>query len=164
MQKTLEFPLGGNRWLQYKVAVEYSRNGNYFVKHAGKVYVFSDVKTGTPVVTKENGKWVTAGRMAPFTIFIGAPDQLSRFEWERTPAGKAQIEADFNRFVADLHTFKTSPGANALTCKFWSRCVRRSHMNPLCNGSGADCPVHREIARIEGIGRDNLKAEVTVKN
>ena len=106
MQKVLEFPLGNGEYSQTKVTVQTSRNGNLYVKHNGVVYVFTDPKTGTPVMQKINGKWATVGRMAPFTIFIGEPDQLTYDEYKQTPEGKAKIEENFNNFMKDLQQFR----------------------------------------------------------
>lgn len=62
----------GDFWRYVNLQLQTSRNNNYFVKHDGEVYVFTDLKEGRPVVKKVNGKWVQVGRITRYgVIFIG---------------------------------------------------------------------------------------------
>jgi hypothetical protein len=71
MKKLVEWR-DGDVWRQVNVEVAYSRNNNYWFKHAGTVYVFPLLKEGTEIVMKNTeGKWIKAGRVAFGCIFLG---------------------------------------------------------------------------------------------
>ena len=77
----LEFPLPNGKWRLVETEVYYSRKGNLYVKYNGSVYVFRNWKPGTPVFTKQDGKWVLCGRITEhLEVFIGDEGQLSYWE------------------------------------------------------------------------------------
>ena len=86
----------GDKWIYAKVALNYSKRGNYFVKHNGKVFVFKNLRNGTPVLTKTNNGWKIVGRIVDGVVFIGSKDELSFEEYIRTPEGERQIAKLWN--------------------------------------------------------------------
>ena len=97
-ETTIEFPDGPGKWLQYKTKYMLSKRGNFYAKlvrensEKEEIYVWKDFRDGQPVYTLKNGKWVEAGRIVGYTVFIGSKDQLSYEEWLETPEGKAWME------------------------------------------------------------------------
>jgi hypothetical protein len=61
----------GDAWRQTRVQLKNSRNGNYWFKLDGSIYVFKDLDEGTEVVVKTEGGWARAGRVARGTVFVG---------------------------------------------------------------------------------------------
>jgi hypothetical protein len=58
-------------WREEKVSLSYTRNDNFSFRHAGKTYVFKDLKDGTPIMQVQERKWVKVGRVAHGILFLG---------------------------------------------------------------------------------------------
>ena len=91
MKITLEIPVENKEktWKHIKILEQHSRRGNRFVKHDGKILVYKNRKPGTPIVTKKGNEWVQVGRIDIIgTLFLGAKDEMSYAEWQRTPEAR----------------------------------------------------------------------------
>lgn len=77
-------------WRRITVKVLFSQLGNCYFKHNEKIYAFHALKEGAEVVTKENGKWVKAGRISHGDVFLG--DGQSYAEWSQTSEGQQDIK------------------------------------------------------------------------
>jgi len=92
MKVTLQWK-DGDVWREVKCELRYSRNGNMFVKHDGKVYVFPNLKEDNDVVTKIDGKWEKAGRVTSGVIFLGEGESYREYNHRMYLERKARGES-----------------------------------------------------------------------
>lgn len=83
---------GSRAWNRVKAPIRYSKRGNMFVKHDGKIFVFENMKEGTPVVRHVDGQWREVGRIVYYTVFLGGKEEQSYEEYLRSPEGRAAAE------------------------------------------------------------------------
>jgi hypothetical protein len=107
MRMTLEFPAGPKQWRSVQATVKVSRRNNYYVEHGGSVYVFSTYRNSEKILTRTEGKWTVCGRIVFGTLFIGAPEQLSSYEYSRTEEGQREAALEFENFRQSLLVWKT---------------------------------------------------------
>jgi hypothetical protein len=83
---TLEWQQSSKIWTRKTAKLQNSHLGNSYVKHNEQVYVFPNLKEGSIVVTKKDGKWVKCGRITHNgTVFLG--EGMSYDEYSQTPEG-----------------------------------------------------------------------------
>jgi hypothetical protein len=104
----IEWPEESGRFRETRVAVGFSRLGNYYATFEGKVFVWNKQAVGEVVISKVNGEWRPVGRVTINGLFIGPATELCYAEWSRTSQGKAKLEADFQQFRSDLASFRNS--------------------------------------------------------
>ena len=99
MRKTvLEFFEEDGKWIRYEASYSRSRQGNFYIKHEGKVYVFKNFENGTPVLTKNGDGWEKVGRISHHYVFVGPDDKPSYYDWLESPEG----EEATRRFLQSL--------------------------------------------------------------
>ena len=96
-QIKMEWQVNPKAWKNLSLPIFHSKNGNIYVKHQGKVYVFKDFKEGTRVYGENRNfntgeaRWVVEGRITKHgAIFLGTG--LSYDEYCETPEGQAEVK------------------------------------------------------------------------
>ena len=106
MKAKVEWQPEPGKWISQEVDLLASRKGNTYFKKSGIVYVITDMKQGSPVISKDSqGRWVNVGTVVHGSVFLG--DGISYSEYCATPGRpeKRSRNADRNSKMDGEHTW-----------------------------------------------------------